>query len=283
MAGSGTAPPTIGIPIITMKLLSGFDLQHNAESVPIAASCQRLLAYLAVWQRPVKRAHVAETLWPDAQSTRAHANLRSSLWRTPAPGRTALIAATSGHLALAEHVRVDYHIIESWAASLFAANRFAEPDHVPVRPSPGAGAGAGTGACGPPGPDGGALPWSWRPASLHAELLPGWDQAWICVERERLRQLVMHCLERLCWLLIAAGRYAEALNVALDVISIEPLRESPHRLAIAVHVREGNAVEAIKAYRSYEQLLRDELGLHPSRAMQSQVAPFLPVRKRVGP
>ncbi|MFF9527676.1 BTAD domain-containing putative transcriptional regulator, partial [Streptomyces achromogenes] len=108
------------------------------------------------------------------------------------------------------------------------------------------------------------------------ELLPGWDEEWVLLERERLRQLRLHALDALADRLTRQGSPALALEAALASIRIEPLRESAHRAVVAAHLSEGNVIEAVRHYRAYRQLLRDELGLEPS----AQLARMIPAAHR---
>src|SRR3712207_6958944 len=48
------------------------------------------------------------------------------------------------------------------------------------------------------------------------DLLTGWYEDWVVAQRERLRHLRMHALEIASAVLSADGRYAEALEAALD-------------------------------------------------------------------
>jgi DNA-binding SARP family transcriptional activator len=58
-------------------------------------------------------------------------------------------------------------------------------------------------------------------------------------------------------------------------VAIEPLRESAHRRVIAVHVDEGNLVQAIRQYRAYQQLLDDELSMQPTAQLRALRGPLL--------
>src|SRR5690606_32517921 len=95
----------------------------------------------------------------------------------------------------------------------------------------------------------------------------------------RLRQLRLHALEALAYRFLAYGRHADALGVALEAIRIDPLRESPRRAVIAVHLDEGNQIEALRHYVSYRQLLQHELGVEPSPRLV-QLVGSIPVRAR---
>ncbi|MEH0829426.1 AfsR/SARP family transcriptional regulator, partial [Micromonospora sp. CPCC 205714] len=84
---------------------------------------------------------------------------------------------------------------------------------------------------------------------------------------ERLPQQRRHMLEELAGHHLAAGRHGEALEAALEAMSAEPLRETPHRLVVRIHLAEGNAFEAVHAFYVYRDLLLRELRLEPSAAM----------------
>jgi DNA-binding SARP family transcriptional activator len=70
--------------------------------------------------------------------------------------------------------------------------------------------------------------------------------------------------DRLRRILRRGQRYIDALEAAIESVRIEPLRESANRMIIAIHLTEGNVVEAVRHYRFFRDLLRAELGIEPS-------------------
>jgi DNA-binding SARP family transcriptional activator len=102
----------------------------------------------------------------------------------------------------------------------------------------------------------------------HFELLPDWYDDWLVTERERIRQLHLHAMERRTERLIESGRTDEAIQLGLRASALEPLRESPQRLVIRCHLAEGNLIEAIRHYDRYADLLACELGAAPSDGMR---------------
>ena len=228
---------------VSLSLLDAFELRCDGEPVSLPPSAQRLLALLALHDRPLLRPYVAGTLWLDTPDERASANLRSSLWRLKRPGPR-LVDATSVQLRLAPAVRVDVHETASLAHRLLSGG-------------------------GAPGTDAELAP---DPRLLTGELLPDWYDDWVVLERERLRQLSLHALEALGERLLDAGRLGEALEIALEAIAMEPLRESSHRLLIRIHLTEGNAAEAIREFTLCGRLFRDQLGLEPSPQLAELVA-----------
>jgi DNA-binding SARP family transcriptional activator len=104
-------------------------------------------------------------------------------------------------------------------------------------------------------------------ARLLGELLPGWYDDWVLLERERLRHLRMQALEAVAARLASLGRHCEALQAAHAVVRAEPMRESAHRTVVSVHLSEGNVAEAVRAYEFFRTMLEDELGVPPTEQM----------------
>jgi DNA-binding SARP family transcriptional activator len=111
--------------------------------------------------------------------------------------------------------------------------------------------------------------------ALCSDVLSGWSDEWVVVERERFRQLRLRRLEQLSERARGDGRHAQALEAALAAVSVEPLRESAHRQAMLVHLAEHNPSEALRQFEFVRRLLRDELGLAPSPATRAVVADLL--------
>jgi hypothetical protein len=106
---------------------------------------------------------------------------------------------------------------------------------------------------------------------MKMDLLPGWYDDWVILERERLRQLRLSALEALSAQLLGHGEYASALEAALVAIAAEPMRESAQRAAALIHFAEGNIVEALQQYEAYQQMMSVELGASPSREFANLV------------
>ncbi|CAG7654583.1 AfsR/SARP family transcriptional regulator [Actinacidiphila bryophytorum] len=246
--GAGQAAQAGSSAQVTLRLLGDFELRCGDTAVPVAAGSRRLMAFVALHHHPVSRCMTGAALWPDAAAERAAASLRTALWRLPEPAGRPLVSAAGTQLSLDAAILVDLHQGSARAGELL------EPD--------------GAAATGPPT----------VPAVLRGDLLPGWDEEWLLPERERFRQLRLHALERLCERLTAEGRYGHALEAGLAAVDIEPLRESAHRAVLRVHLREGNAVEALRTYRAYGRLLAAELDLRPSVAIRRLIEPVLAAR-----
>jgi DNA-binding SARP family transcriptional activator len=71
--------------------------------------------------------------------------------------------------------------------------------------------------------------------------------------------------------LVSVGRFADAIEAALTAVSADPLRESAQRVLIEAHAAEDNWGEARRSFESYRRLIRNELGVDPSRDLTAFV------------
>ncbi|MGY1640611.1 BTAD domain-containing putative transcriptional regulator [Geodermatophilus sp. SYSU D00703] len=225
--------------VFRVELLDGFTLRPVCRSPQLAdgvlpRGVQRLVAFLGLSRRPARPA-VAGQLWPDVPEDRAQASLRSALWRLrrATPG---LVEASGGALSLAAGVRVDVRELHCWTERALEPRTRVDQLTLPVPP-------------------------------LRGDLLPGWYDDWVLLERERLRQHRMHALEAVAARFAAAGRHGAAVQAAHLAIQAEPLRESAHRTLVRVHLAEGNLAEALRAYHFFRDMLRNELGVPPTEQM----------------
>ncbi|MGW2250038.1 AfsR/SARP family transcriptional regulator [Kitasatospora sp. NPDC001660] len=218
------------IDLARLRLLDGFALDCGAQPVHLTRTLQRLLAFVAL-RGEAHRALVAGTLWPESDEAKAFGRLRTALWRLQQSGAPVL-AAAGETLRLHAAVRLDVDEL------LVSIGEFGAGDRRVLF-------GGG-----------------------RRELLPGWYDDWVLLERERLRQLYLHTMEELSRRDLRAGDFAGALEAAHVALRAEPLRESPHRLLLEIHLAEGNYSEAIHTYHAYRILLHRELGVNPSPGMR---------------
>lgn len=219
---------------IHLSLIHGFELRARERIVRVPPSTQRLVAFVALKNRSMRRNYVAGSLWLDSCSRRANANLRSALWRLQKEGLE-ILECDATHIALRADVDVDLLRSERAAATVLDGGDvtdFAE--------------------CEP----------AWR-----GDLLPDWYDDWLLLERERYRQLRLHAMESLCVHYAQTGSFGRAIDVGLAVVEAEPLRETAHRRLIEAHLAEGNLHEARRQLRWCRALFRTELGIEPSASL----------------
>jgi DNA-binding SARP family transcriptional activator len=231
---------------VRLSLLGRWQLDACPQSESLGDNARRLLALLAL-RGHMTRPQLAGTLWADADESSAGSRLRTVLWRL-GPARR-LLDETNGTLALAPFVGVDVSQLRAGALALDL--------ELALDVSPGADDPVGV-------------------AIFEADLLPGWYDDWLVVDRERIRQLRLHGLEALATRRIRAGRYAAALDAALAAVREDPLRESAHRCVVGAHAAEGNVVEAMRQYERCREIFATELNIEPSPSLQT----LLPVTLR---
>jgi DNA-binding SARP family transcriptional activator len=217
----------------TLHFLGGPCVTVRGVRREVPEGSKRLLVFVALHRSAVKRQHAAGALWPIGDEVRALGNLRSALWRLRMAGID-LVASDKWSLRLRAGVAVDLRLVNEWAGRLVRNTHLAEDLAVPA----------------------------WSAEAL--DLLPGWYDDWVLMERERVRQQVLHALEALSHRLVETARCAEAVEAAMMAVAAEPLRESAQRALIEAHLAEGNWIEGRRTYQAYRDLLRRELGVTPS-------------------
>jgi DNA-binding SARP family transcriptional activator len=232
LAAHEVIPRSAALTHSRLCLLGGFELRHPGGTVYLPRSVQRLVAFLALRPHPISRAYAAGTLWLELTEERSNACLRSALWRLKRRGLS-LIRTDNGLLELNSDVQIDVREMVRTARILVYGAKSDSVREVDRK--------------------------------LFAyDLLPDWYEDWVTVERDQLRQLRLHALESLSDGLREEGRWGAAVDAAQAVVRADPLRESGYKLLIRAHLAEGNRAEAMRQFRVYQTVMRDELGLRPS-------------------
>ena len=170
------------------------------------------------------RARVAADLWPEAAGARAGTNLRSTLWRANRLGP--LLACTAQSLRLSDGVVVDVAELAA-AAEQMRAGGIAQAPFL---------------------------------ATFNLELLPGWQEDWVTLERERLRQLELRVLD---FLVDGPSRAGPARRGPRRRSAGDPpgaaARVCPTAHLIRLYVASGNRTAALTHYQGFANLLHREL------------------------
>lgn len=218
-----------------LHLLQGFALEWQNQCIELPVGMQRLVALLAL-RGAAHRSVVAGTLWPEVGEARALANLRTCIWRINRrlPG---CIVSNGVGIGLRD-MWIDC-VEQKRITSKLLRDRFDEPD------------------------------WTAEHLDIlsRAELLPGWYDDWVIFERECLRQLRLRALEHAAVVLARDARGGAALQLALEAVRADPLRETANAALIEVYLAAGNVGDAIQHYGSFRRRVRHELGLEPSPAI----------------
>ena len=229
-------------PAAELQLLGHFAVEVGARPVNLPFLIQRLVAFLALHDLS-RRSLVAGTLWPDTTESNALANLRTIVWRIKA-AVPILLRNEGPLLGLGRAVAIDTREQEAFSLRLMLS-------------------------------DVDDLNWV-RVSSEHLRkgpLLPGWYDDWVIFQRERMDQLRLHALENAARILTRHGDLDLALDLALEAVCAEPLRETAHGVLMEVFIAEGNLADAVHQYKVFSGLLRRELGTDPSPRLLGLLPP----------
>lgn len=232
---------------LSIRVLDEFAIARGDGDIPNPEG-RRVLAFLALHPRPLRRAYVAGSLWLDKNDARAQGNLRQVLCRLNQvePG---IVRCRGDCVELAPSVSVDLRDATALARRL--TNAAADLSDADLDAD-----------------------------LLSGELLPGWHDDWVVLERERFHLLRSYALEHICLQLVARGYMARAVEVGFACVASDPLRESAQRALVSAFRADGNWSNAVRQYRHYESILAAELGLRPTAAMCALVADLIGCRAR---
>jgi two-component SAPR family response regulator len=144
----------------SLSLLGQFAVHRGDRPVELPPACRRLIALVALKRRPVHRLWVCAMLWPHAQTRRAVASLRSTMWRLRPVGADPLLEVDPQYIVLAPGVSVDWHAAVDQIGRLLDDGepaRVVEPQFVA----------------------------DLLPLLRAGELLDGWAEPWAASERQR--------------------------------------------------------------------------------------------------
>lgn len=226
----------------TLCLIGGPYVLAGGRPHAVPEGSKRVVVFVALHGGRVDRRFLAGTLWPDGSDSRAAGNLRSALWRLRCVG-VDILEADKCVVRLRPDVILDVDGVSGWAGRVIDGTASEADLHI----------------------------MTWDPEAT--DLLPGWYDDWVSFSRERMRQRLLHALEILSCRLVSLGRYAEAVEAALDAVELEPLRESAQRVLVQAYLAEGNVGEARRAVATYEERARQELGVLASPSLHALVDP----------
>ena len=190
----------------------------------------------------MSRQRASALLYPHLQHPGAGGTLRSSLsrLRRALPGA---LDASGALLRLTDRVVVDARELERLALELAAGE-------------------------GPPAED-------LDLARFTDELLPGWEDDWVVLERDRLQDVCLEALERAAGRFSSGGRPAHARAAIHRALLADPLRESTVRALIEIELAAGNRARAAGHFLRFRRRLRAALGIAPSPLLVALVAELL--------
>ena len=219
--GGGMTSMTAGAGRVEVRVLGtfGFSVQ-DTPLPPLVGGSQRLLALLGLRDRPLMRASMASTLWPEATEDHAHSSLRSALGRLTRSTRARRGRDAARHPPGRRRRR--------------RRSRRARPCAPAVEPRHGLGRRSRARS---------------TVSALANDVLPDWYDDWVLAEAEEWRQLRLHALEALADRFLAEERFGEATGAALAAVRAEPLRESARAVADTGAPGRGQPVRGTQGVR----------------------------------
>jgi DNA-binding SARP family transcriptional activator len=97
------------------------------------------------------------------------------------------------------------------------------------------------------------------------DFLQGVYADWPILERERLRSRYLDSLETVIHLYATGKNLRRAIELSQRLLSLDPYRETVHRDVMRCYCRLGDRAAAIRQYQACVEILREDLGLSPSK------------------
>jgi len=228
--------------MLEVRLIGTFDIKCDGKPVIISSrAAQSIFAYLILSAGTLhRREKLAGIFWPDATEEKARAYLRHELWRI----RKALSSKSRVDYLFADDINISFNAsAESWLD-------FTALENIS---------------------DGASIEELMNALSVfQGELLPGFYEDWIVLEREHLQAVYEQKMARLLELLESEKRWTDILDWAERWISFGQKPEAAYRYLMTAYDALGDRAKVASAYERCVQALR-ELDLEPSEQTRALV------------
>ncbi len=221
--------------MLEIRLIGKFDICFNGEPIALTTrASQSLLAYLILTTgTPHRREKLAGMFWPDAAEKTARTYLRQELWRI----RKAIAARTAIEYLSANELSISFNNLDTYWLDVNELKRL--PDWPSVQELM----------------DGLSV--------YTGELLPGFYEEWITLEREHLQSLYEKRMGQLLDLLGREKRWQEMRDWAENWLASSPASERTYQGLMLAYKSLGEPHHVISTYERCVNALKD-LGLEPS-------------------
>src|SRR5215212_10386137 len=221
--------------MLEVRLFGKFEVSHVGKPIAITSRpAQSLFAYLILSAGTShRREKLAGMLWPDSLEETARDNLRHALWRV----RKVLESASSTRFLHADELTIKFEgSSDYWldAAELEKINDNVSADELLAVLS-----------------------------EYQGELLPGFYDEWVILEREHLSSIFEHHMARLMSLLQDERRWLEILDCGERWIKLGQKPEPAYRALMSAHAAKGDMSKVAATYERCMRSLR-EFGIEPS-------------------
>jgi len=214
--------------LLEIRLLGNYEVRQDGQIVDIQSRPARLLlAYLllpAGKRQP--REKLAGILWPESDENNARSNLRQALWR--------LRKGIGDEYVLADNYSVFFDTSAPYWLDIAALESGSDHDL----------------------PD--AL------SAYRGELLPGYYEDWIFLERERLAATFERKMQQWLNRLAGQGAWTAVIEWAEQWIAFGAIPEPAYRALMEAHAAQGDLARMAAAYDRCVAALHSEIGVEPS-------------------
>ena len=220
---------------LEIKLLGRFEVSQDGKPISITSRpAQSLFVYLILNAgTSYRREKLAGMLWPDSLEETARDNLRHALWRV----RKALESASSIRFLHADDLSIGFEKSSDYwldTAELEKLGENSSGDELMAALS-----------------------------EYQGELLPGFYDEWVVLEREHLQSIFEHHMARLMSLLQDEKRWLDLLDWGERWIKLGQKPEPAYRALMSVHAAKGDMSKVAATYERCVKSLR-EFGVEPS-------------------
>jgi WD40 repeat protein/DNA-binding SARP family transcriptional activator len=225
--------------VLDVRLLGQFLIYLDGVPVQInSRPAQSLLAYLVINAGVAfRREKLAGMLWPDTTEANARNNLRQALWRIrkhlesdPSSPQPVFLV---DDLTVAFNSETDYSLdaikLEAKVDQSVSLSRLIE-----------------------------------QVSTYEGELLPGFYDDWIVLERERLQSIFEVQMDLLIQRLLENQDWPGVIKWSEGWIALGTVPEPAYRYLMMAHAGRGDLSRMTATYRRGEAALLDELGVEPS-------------------
>lgn len=228
--GSGS-----GVAMIHIRLLGHYTVQADGRWVELPSRAAQLLLANLVLHAGVaqSREHLAALFWPDSTPDNARGNLRHTLWQL----RKAL--GDDDDCIRADDFTIAFHPDDNCQADVVELER--DPNGLKTDEALMAAV-----------------------AVYDGDLLPGFYEPWVVLERQRLEAVFEQKMELLLDRLLAAKRWTAAIGAAERWIALGATPEPAYRALMMAHANLGHASHLHAAYARCRESLAEGVGLAPS-------------------
>ncbi|TET99825.1 MAG: hypothetical protein E3J30_03935, partial [Anaerolineales bacterium] len=214
--------------MLEIRLLGQFDLRQDGVAIELPSRPARtLLSYLVLTRGTHHpRERLAGLLWPNSSESNARKNLRQALWQLrKAIGETHLLVDTR---SIAFNTASDF-----WLDIDMLENTADQDLETEV-------------------------------SAYEGDLLPGFYEDWILLERDRLDANYERKMDRLLTQLLQEQRWMEAIGWAERWIAQGHVPEAAFRALMMAHASMGEMSKVEAAYLRCAEALEQEVGVDPS-------------------